>query len=66
MNFRSKDEWRSWYYSAKAQGICTNCGRETAAKGRVRCLSCLDMNAAYQMNRRARIRREVMQDADGD
>lgn len=26
MNFRSKDEWRRWYYSAKAQGICTNCG----------------------------------------
>lgn len=32
MNFRSKDEWQRWYYSAKAQGICTNCGREKAAK----------------------------------
>jgi hypothetical protein len=64
MNFRSKDEWRNWYYSAKAQGICTNCGREKAAKGRVRCLSCLDMNAAYQMNRRARIRREEQNEAN--
>ena len=36
-----------WY---KAHGICVDCGRETAAKGKTRCLVCLSLSAekSYQ------------------
>ena len=58
MNFATREEWRRWYDYAKKHGLCTNCGKEKAVKGRVRCVSCLQMNAMYQMNRRARLKRE--------
>lgn len=37
-------ERREFY---KAKGICYQCGKEKAAKGRSRCLNCLDLNSVY-------------------
>lgn len=39
-----------WY---KSHGICPNCGRETAANGRVKCLVCLSDDAERARRRRA-------------
>lgn len=56
VNFKDKDEWKRWYEFAKKNKLCTNCGKEKVVKGRVRCVTCLQMNAVYQMNRRARLK----------
>jgi len=43
-------ERREFY---KAHGICCQCGREKAAKGRSYCLNCLDMISVYNYRYRA-------------
>lgn len=35
-----------WY---KSHGICVNCHKEKAAKGRARCLNCLDYASVYRL-----------------
>lgn len=42
------------YYFYKSKGICTLCGQEQAAKGRVYCLNCLDAHSLREMIRRAK------------
>lgn len=44
-----------WY---KSHGICVDCGREKAAKGKTRCLVCLSINAEKAFKYRASLNEE--------
>lgn len=49
-NGEATKERYQWY---KSHGICPRCGQEAAAKGRVYCLNCLDLESVSTMRYRA-------------
>lgn len=50
MTHAERNKERKEFY--KAKGICCQCGREKAAKGRSFCLNCLDLRSVYYYRHR--------------
>lgn len=42
------------YHFYKSKGICVQCGQEKAAKGKTKCLNCLDIDSVRQMLTRSK------------